>query len=154
MAFSVRIQQEDFSVDHEFMKIEGESSSSGAVVFFVGLVRDFYEAKDKSKKVFGIELEHYPDMTESAIFEIIEEAKKRYGIESARVVHRIGTLYAGDKIVLVACASSHREAAFQAAQYIMDFLKTKVPIWKKEIGDDGEQWLGVKDKDKRAAQQW
>ena len=154
MGFSVVIQEQDFDVAEEYQDIVDQASSAGAVVFFVGLVRDYYSKQEVTAKVRHIELQHYPEMTESLIAEIIEQAKQRYEIEAARVVHRVGRLTAGEQIVLVACASRHRDKAFEASQFIMDYLKTQATLWKREVGDKGEQWLGVKDKDKQALERW
>jgi len=125
----------------------------------VGLVRDLYESKsDEGQPVEGeidyIELKHYAGMTESLCQQIVDEARQKHPFDAARVVHRVGKLYAGDQIVMVAVASRHREAAFAAAQYIMDYLKTRATLWKKEVGARGEQWIGLKEKDAHAAQRW
>lgn len=126
---------------------------AGAIVFFVGLVRDFYTPSEPSK-VSHIELEHYAGMTEALCQDIIDRAQRRFAFDTARIVHRIGKLSAGEQIVFVAVASRNRDSAFQAAQFIMDFLKTRATFWKKEVGDNGQQWLGVKDSDEKASKRW
>ncbi len=151
---SVWVGEADFSVADEYRATCDLAPHAGAVVFFVGLVRDFYADKAADESVDYIELQHYPGMTESLCSEIVDQAHQRYPFEYARVLHRVGKLYAGDQIVMVAVAAQHRENAFQAAQFIMDFLKNRATFWKKEVGSRGQQWLGVKDKDKKALKRW
>lgn len=155
MSLSVLITEHDFNIASEYKALCDSAPHSGAVVFFVGLVRDLYK-QDAScdEKVSHIELEHYPGMTEQLCQQIMSEAQTRFGFSSARLVHRVGSLHAGDQIVFVAVASQHRESAFEAAQFIMDYLKTRATFWKKEVGDQGSHWLGIKDKDKKAAKRW
>lgn len=161
---SVWVGEADFDVNAEYHALCNAAPHSGAVVFFVGLVRDFYsevnaglEGKAGSstgESVDYIELQHYPGMTESVCNDIIQQAFFRYPFECAKVLHRVGRLQAGEQIVMVAIASSHRENAFQAAQFIMDHLKTRATFWKKEVGSRGQQWLGVKQKDQVAVKRW
>lgn len=150
----VIVKQADFDVAAEYASLCEAAPKSGAVVFFVGLVRDLYDGADDSDKVDYLELEHYPGMTERLCEQILDEAKQRYPYDVARIIHRVGKLYASDQIVMVSVASRHRENAFQAAQFIMDYLKTRATFWKKEVGGRGEQWLGIKQKDQLAAQRW
>lgn len=163
----VLITEDDFDVAQEYKKLCASAPKSGAVVFFVGLVRDLYgedvsgndtkQASDdqmSEESIDYLELQHYPGMTESLCQQIIDEARERFPFDAIRVVHRVGKIYAAEQIVLVAVASRHRDNAFQAAQYIMDYLKTRATLWKKEVGTRGESWLGVKDKDAVAAKSW
>lgn len=148
------ITEQDFDVGLEYATLCAAAPCAGAVVLFVGLVRDLYPDKLEQHKIDYLELQHYPGMTESLCQDIIEQARLRFPFDAVRLIHRVGKLYASDQIVMVAVASRHRDNAFQAAQFIMDYLKTRATFWKKEVGSRGEQWLGVKGKDQRAAQKW
>ena len=150
---NVVITKENFDVGEQYEALRNETSKSGAVVFFVGLVRDFYDDVE-GEKITHLQLHHYPGMTERLCEEIIEQAKTRYPFEKARVIHRVGNIAASEQIVMVAVASQHRDNAFQAAQFIMDYLKTKATFWKKEMGQRGEQWVEQKDKDLSALDRW
>ena len=154
----VIICEADFDVQAHYQSLVEAAPKAGAVVLFVGLVRDFTDAtadaSPLTSDVEHLELQHYPQMTETLCQEIIDQARSRFGFEAVRVVHRVGVLKAHQQIVLVAVASRHRDKAFQAAQFIMDYLKTRATFWKKEVGSHGGQWLGVKDSDQVAAQQW
>ena len=150
----IRIQSQDFDVGEEYSNISRASAQCGAVVTFVGLVRDIYDEKDSDESVQNIELEHYPGMTESVCKQIIEEAHQYYPFDAVTLIHRVGKLGPNAQIVFLAVASQHRENAFNAAQYIMDYLKTKATFWKREVGSRGSQWLGVKEKDAKAVQRW
>jgi len=150
----VLVSQDDFDVAKEYAALCDAAPNSGAVVFFVGLVRDLYDGVSSIDKIDYLELEHYPGMTERLCEQILDDANQRYPYDQARIIHRIGKLYASDQIVMVAVASRHRENAFQAAQFIMDYLKTRATFWKKEVGTRGEQWLGVKGKDQQATERW
>ena len=147
------VTEADFDVSAEYQKVCRSAPHAGAVVFFVGLVRDLYADGDDSAIEY-LELQHYPGMTEKLCQEIIDQARERFPFETARVIHRVGRIHASEQIVMVAVASRHRDNAFQAAQFIMDYLKTRATFWKKEVGDQGEQWLGMKDRDHAAAQRW
>ena len=149
----VTIQQADFDVAAEYQALCDQSKGAGAVVFFVGLVRELYDQQGNDKVKY-IELQHYAGMTESLCQDIIEQARQRFPFEAARVIHRVGKLYADEQIVMVAVASRHRDNAFSAAQFIMDYLKTRATLWKKEVGTKGEQWLGIKQSDADAAAKW
>ncbi|MCH9672141.1 MAG: molybdopterin synthase catalytic subunit MoaE [Gammaproteobacteria bacterium] len=146
----VRIQPEDFDVSAEMLALRAATRGIGAVVNFVGVVRD----ENDARTVGAMTLEHYPGMTEKAITEIVLEAEDRWRILGATVIHRIGVLEPGDQIVLVAVASGHRGDAFQACEYIMDFLKTRAPFWKKESTPDGERWVAYRSSDDAAAKRW
>jgi len=122
----------------------------GAVVSFVGLVRDMND----EQTVSTLTLEHYPGMTEKALQEIVDQAKQRWDIMDAVVIHRVGTLQPLDQIVLVAISSAHRQAAFSACEFVMDYLKTQAPFWKKETNGEGERWVEAKDSDTQAQTRW
>lgn len=146
----ISVQSNDFDVAAEYAALTEDDVAAGAVVLFVGRVREM----GLSSHVTGLTLEHYPGMTEKALNEIIDEAKARWEIIRCRIIHRIGTLTLGDQIVLVGVTSSHREQAFLAAEFLMDYLKTQAPFWKKESARDGDHWVTAKDKDTQAAQRW
>jgi molybdopterin synthase catalytic subunit len=151
MAFSICVQQNDFDVGQEYSALIAGDATAGAVVFFVGRVRDFNDGQ----AVTGLSLEHYPGMTEKILEQILEEAKQRWQLVSVRIIHRIGDLQLGDQIVFVGVTSAHREHAFQAAEFLMDFLKTRAPFWKKEINQEGKTvWVEAKNKDDKAAGRW
>lgn len=150
----VWVGESDFDVDAEYKRLCDDSPHAGAVVFFVGLVRDLYAKQLQHEAVDYIELQHYAGMTERLCQDIIKQAHQRSPFDSARVLHRVGKIYSGEQIVMVAVASRHRDKAFDAAQFIMDYLKTRATFWKKEVGSRGAHWLGVKDKDKAAAKRW
>lgn len=148
MAVRIRVQPEPFDMAAEVAALEGEGV--GAVVTFNGLVRNRSALGDVS----AIELEHYPAMTVPALEAIAAEAQTRWPLLGLTVIHRIGHLMAGDPIVLVAVASAHREAAFQAASFLMDYLKTRAPFWKKEWVNGEAHWVEAKASDGAAAERW
>ena len=147
---SVRIQREDFDISTEIAALRAARRDVGAVASFVGIVRDVNEGAS----VAGMTLEHYPGMTERSIQAIIDEAKSRWGIFEALVIHRIGELRPQDQIVLVIVTGSHRGDAFAACEFIMDYLKTQAPFWKKEQTPQGERWVEARDSDDKAAARW
>ena len=146
----VVIQEQDFDVTAELEALRAQSSSTGAIVTFTGLVRDIND----NDAVHHLFLEHYPGMTESSIEQIIEEACTRWEIIGTRVIHRVGHLKPRDQIVLVAVSSLHRKDAFMACEFIMDYLKTRAPFWKKELTPDGDRWLETRSTDFEAAKEW
>jgi molybdopterin synthase catalytic subunit len=147
----IKIQSEDFDLTTEVAKLRQGHKDIGAVVSFVGTVRDINEGDEVSV----LELEHYPGMTEKALEKIRLEAHERWELESSVIIHRIGKMYPCDQIVLVAVSSRHRENAFYAAHFIMDYLKTNAPFWKKETLPDGsERWVDARISDKEAEQRW
>lgn len=146
---SISVQSADFDLGEEYARLAGDARI-GAVVQFIGRVRDHCDGNEVRK----LTLEHYPGMTEKVLHEISERAMARWPLQSVRIVHRIGPLELADQIVLVQVASAHREAAFEAAQALMDFLKTEAPFWKQETTPEGTRWLDAHDKDERAAQRW
>lgn len=150
----VEIVEADFDVSNEYQLLCQAAPKSGAVVFFVGLVRDLYEDEDDSDSIEYLELSHYAGMTENLCQKIVDEARVKFPFDAVRLIHRVGKIYANEQIVMVAVASRHRDNAFQASRYIMDYLKTKATLWKKEVGTRGQQWVGTKQKDYDAEQRW
>ena len=147
---SVSVQMADFDIAAEIDALVGADLEVGAVVSFTGLVREMTEAG----AISALELEHYPGMTERALKAIVAEAHARWPLQGVRVIHRHGALAPGDRIVLVLTASRHREAAFEAAAFLMDYLKTRAPFWKKEAGAAGATWVDAREDDDRAAEKW
>ena len=148
----VRVSPQDFDLGAEVASLRDGDPGVGAVVAFVGTVREWQEARGRSGAV--MELEHYPGMTERSIAELVVQAHQRFDVHRVRVVHRVGPLAVADQIVLVAVASSHRHAAFDAAAFLMDWLKTQAPFWKKEVVDGAGHWVDARDSDTRAAARW
>lgn len=146
----VIIQEADFDIAEEVKVLRAQSSETGAIVTFIGLVRDISD----SDKVSGLYLEHYPGMTEKSIEGIVDAAQSRWQLIGTRVIHRVGQLSPSDQIVLVAVTSQHRKDAFLACEFIMDYLKTRAPFWKKEQTTEGERWLETRSSDVDAASQW
>lgn len=150
VANMISIQHEDFDVGVEYKALIQGDLSAGAVVTFVGRVRDLNLSRD----VLGLHLEHYPGMTEKSLQEIIDEAKNRWEILRCNIIHRIGDLQLGDNIVFVGVASTHRQDAFHAAEFLMDYLKTRAPFWKKELTRQGSVWVESQEKDTESAKRW
>lgn len=146
----IRVQREDFDVGAELERLVGGNTRIGGVCTFVGLVRDL--ADDKS--VAAMTLEHYPAMTEKELARIDAEAQARWPLEATLIVHRYGRLEPGDRIVLVIAASAHRSAAFEACHFLIDWLKTKAPFWKREETPEGGRWVDARSDDDRAAARW
>ncbi|GAB3422247.1 molybdopterin synthase catalytic subunit MoaE [Massilia agilis] len=146
----VRVQAGDFDLGAEVARLRAGDARAGAVVTFVGTVRDMNDGA----QVAGMELEHYPGMTERALEDIVEQARARWPLLGALVIHRIGPLLPRDQIVLVAVASSHRGEAFAACEFIIDYLKTDAPFWKKEATPDGGRWVDARDSDDTAKAKW
>ncbi|KXI23690.1 molybdopterin synthase catalytic subunit MoaE [Photobacterium sanguinicancri] len=145
----ISVQEADFSVAEEYERL-AQGTSAGAVVTFIGKVRDFNQGDD----VTGLSLEHYPGMTEKSLEEIVEQANARWPLIATRVIHRVGDLELGDQIVFVGVSSAHRGAAFQACEFIMDYLKTQAPFWKKERTAEATRWVDARDTDTSAADRW
>ena len=146
----IRVQEEDFDIGAEVAALRGERTDIGAIVTFTGLVRD----GGPDNPLVSMTLEHYPGMTEQELERIETEAHQRWPLTGSLIIHRYGTLRPGDNIVLVITASAHRQAAFEAASFLMDFLKTNAPFWKKETGPDGAQWVAAKSTDDAALEKW
>ncbi|NIV75667.1 MAG: molybdopterin synthase catalytic subunit MoaE [Gammaproteobacteria bacterium] len=150
----IRVQGEDFDVSAEIAALRRVDPKVGAVACFVGLVRDVNDNQGESQGVRAMTLEHYPGMTERAIGAIVDQARERWQVLDVTVVHRVGTLHPTDQIVLVGVASAHRKDAFAACEFIMDFLKTRAPFWKKEDTEDGSKWVDARGSDAEAAARW
>ena len=147
---SVTIQHEDFDVGAEMQALRAMSNNVGALVSFVGLVRDM----SYNEVVENIYVEHYPGMSERALTGIIAAAKKRWDLLGVRVIHRVGKLGPNDQIVLVLTSSTHRGHAFSSCEFIIDYLKTDAPFWKKEIKPEGGEWVVTKDSDVQRMERW
>ncbi len=147
---AVSVQTEDFDVSHEIAAVRRDNPRIGAIASFVGVVRDLNDGDS----VAEMTLEHYPGMTEKSIDDIITEARARWDVMNARVIHRVGTLKPLDQIVLVVVASGHRGDAFAACEFIMDYLKTRAPFWKKEQTPNGGRWVDARVADDVAAERW
>ena len=147
---AVRVQTGDFDAGAEMAAMRRGNPKIGAIASFVGVVRDLNEGAD----VAEMTLEHYPGMTEKALEDIVTEAKARWDIYDALIVHRVGTLKPTDQIVLVVVASGHRGDAFQACEFLMDYLKTRAPFWKKERTPEGGRWVDARKADDAAADRW
>ncbi len=145
---AVRVQEEPFNAGDELNTFSKTSTDVGAVVSFTGLVRDV------AGGLQTMEIEHYPAMTERAIIEIVEDAKARWSLKDVLVIHRYGRLEAGDTIMMVATSSKHRADAFAAADFLMDYLKSRAPFWKKETTGNGASWVDGKDEDEDALNRW
>jgi len=146
----IRVQREDFDIGAELERLMKGRRDLGAVVTFTGCVRDRAGAREISEMT----LEHYPGMTERELERIESEAFERWPLQDCLIVHRYGALVPGDKIVLVITASPHRRAAFEAAEFLMDYLKTSAPFWKRETGPDGAHWVESRGSDDEALQRW
>ena len=146
---TVRVQSEVFAPGAELDAFSAGLSDAGAVVSFTGVVRD----RDQGG-LTAMEIEHYPAMTERAIAAIVDEARARWDLADALVIHRYGRLALGAPMMMVATASRHRVAAFEAAEFLMDYLNSRAPFWKKEIGQDGADWVAAKDADEAALGRW
>ncbi len=146
----IRVQQADFDLSQEIARMREGDGRVGAVVSFVGTVRDLNEGAVVSE----MELEHYPGMTEKALEDIVQQARARWTLFGVTVLHRVGPLQPLDQIVLVACASAHRGEAFAACEFIMDYLKTDAPFWKKEQTPEGARWVDARASDDSAKAKW
>lgn len=144
----IRVQQEDFDIGAEVARLKAGRSDIGAIVTFLGTVRD------QDGAVAAMTLEHYPGMTEAELARVEAEACARWPLQASLVVHRHGSLKPGDNIVLVVTASEHRDAAFEAARFLMDYLKTRAPFWKREDGPYGPRWVEAEARDETATARW
>lgn len=145
---SVRVQREDFDPGAEIARLQRDDA--GAIVSFVGVVR----GESQGEKLVSMTLEHFPGMTERELERIEREARTRWSLQGVSVVHRVGELKPGERIVLVVTAAAHRRAAFEAAEFLMDYLKTRAPFWKRELRASGEHWVEARDSDDTAAARW
>lgn len=146
---AARVQTEPFDVSREIALLHGHNAAVGAIAVFIGTVRELQGATMRS-----LTLEHYPGMTEAALDDIIEKARARFRLIDCTIVHRVGELRVLDAIVLVAVSAQHRKAAFEACEFVMDFLKTQAPFWKKEMTDQGSSWVEARASDDTAAARW
>ena len=148
---AVRVQREDFDIGADVGRLTAGRTDIGAVVTFTGVMR----SENDGASVAAMTLEHYPGMTETELARVEAEAGSRWPLQASLIVHRVGALNPGDNIVLVVTASAHREAAFAAAEFLMDYLKTRAPFWKKETRTNGaERWVDARDTDETAAERW
>ncbi|MCA0905939.1 MULTISPECIES: molybdenum cofactor biosynthesis protein MoaE [Ruegeria] len=145
----IAVQEEAFDLGAEANAFAAGDDSNGAIVTFTGVVRDL-----ASGDLDVMEIEHYPGMTERALTKIAEEAQARWALGDVLVIHRFGRLVPGDRIMMVATAAPHRKDAFEAAEYLMDYLKSRAPFWKKEITRSGAEWVAAKDQDEDALTRW
>ncbi len=145
---SVRVQSEPFDMGAEVTAFTASVPGAGAVVTFSGLVRD------EGGTLTAMEIEHYPGMTERALEKIRADALARWSLTDAMIIHRYGPMKPGDQIMMVATAARHRTDAFAAAEFLMDYLKSRAPFWKKEFGTDGDAWVAAKDEDEDALDRW
>ena len=150
----ISVQHEDFNMGVEYENLRISSQSPGAIVTFTGLVRQIYNNESKGDIVQSLYLEHYPGMTEKKLSEIEVQATSQWDLLGSKIIHRVGELSADDQIVFVGVASSHREDAFLAAQYIMDFLKHEAPFWKKQKTQCGVEWVTSRKSDVTAINKW
>jgi molybdopterin synthase catalytic subunit len=146
----ITVQHEDFRIGEQLDSVRKDRTDIGAIVSFTGLVRDLNEGDEVSQ----LTLEHYPGMTERQLEQIAADAEQRWPLQAVTIIHRVGELAPGDQIVLVITASAHRGAAFEANQFIMDYLKTRATFWKKELMGDSSRWLESRDSDTDAAKRW
>jgi molybdopterin synthase catalytic subunit len=150
MTFTVSIQTQDFDVSQELEALRAGDARVGAVCSFLGTVRE----RNDGSSVASMALEHYPGMTEKSITDMMDEAKKRFDIFAARVIHRVGLLHPEDQIVFVAVTSAHRGESFKACEFLMDYLKTQAPFWKKEVTPEGARWVDARVSDDQALARW
>ncbi|HCL72551.1 MAG: molybdopterin synthase catalytic subunit MoaE [Gammaproteobacteria bacterium] len=154
----ITVQQADFDLAAEYKRLREDAGDAGAIVTFTGLVREFY-MPDADEALTGgstqtLYLEHYPGMTEKSLQDIVAQAESRWPLLGTRIIHRIGKLQPGDQIVIVATASSHRHAAFEAAEFIMDYLKSHAPFWKKQSSATSSDWISSRSSDSEALKRW
>jgi|TARA_B100000959_G_scaffold36995_1_gene35654 molybdopterin synthase catalytic subunit len=143
------VQTEDFDLTTEVEFIKSSSPNVGAIVSFIGTVRDL-----NNESLVSLTLEHYPEMTEKSLESIANKARDKWELESITIIHRVGTLCIGDQIVLVITTSEHRQEAFDSCNFIMDYLKTDAPFWKKEISDKEEKWVEIRETDEKQKSRW
>lgn len=153
-AISVAVQTQDIDLAAEYAALRSAGPSVGAIVSFLGLMRDMNEVSGEAAQVSHLMLEHYPGMTQDSLQRIAHQAAQRFALHAVRVVHRVGQFAPSDAIVWVGVASSHRQASFDGCAYVMDTLKTQAPFWKKERTSSGERWVDARETDLAAAKRW
>ena len=146
----ISVQTQDFDFAYEYQKLRESNNNDGAIVTFVGLVRDM----NLQKSVSSLFLEHYPAMTEKVLNNIVEKARAKWQLGSVSIIHRIGQLKVSEQIVFVGVTSQHRQSAYHANEFVMDYLKTQAPFWKKETTSDGDKWIEAKASDMEKTQNW
>lgn len=149
----ISVQEEDFDLATEYSKLRVAAGDAGAIVTFTGLVRELHEQQGQDR-ISALNLEHYPGMTEKALQDIAGKAQARWQLLATRIIHRVGRLQPGEQIVLVGTASSHRQDAFAAADFIMDYLKSNAPFWKKQETPQGSHWVETRETDAAALARW
>ena len=150
----ISVQHEDFNIGVEYESLRSLAVSPGAIVTFTGLVRQIYDQDSESEAVQALYLEHYPGMTEQKLTDIQNQAHSEWEILESKIIHRVGELKADDQIVFVGVASRHREDGFLAAQYMMDFLKSEAPFWKKQRTEKDNKWVNSRNSDLKAIRKW
>lgn len=145
----IRVQDAAFDLGVEATAFASQTSASGAIVTFTGIVRD-----NADGSLDYMDIEHYPGMTEAALRQIAQDAHDKWSLEDTLIIHRVGKMRAGEMIMMVATASRHRKDAFEAAEFLMDFLKSRAPFWKKEVSKDGSGWVEARDEDEAALARW
>ena len=151
----ISVQTEDFNIAQEYLELRERAGDAGAIVTFTGLVREIYDhGNPGAEKIQSLTLEHYPGMTEKALQSIVDAANEKWALLSTRVIHRVGSLEPSDQIVFVGTASAHRQNAFDATRFIMDYLKSEAPFWKKQSTEKGEEWIESRQSDTDALETW
>jgi len=151
----IQVQEADFEVAAEYAALRTQAPKIGAIATFTGLVRDFNEGDSQSlQSVNNLYLEHYPGMTEKVLAKIVDQACERWELDGVRLIHRVGPMHPCDQIVFVGVSSAHRGEAFAACEFLMDFLKTQAPFWKKEQTPEGDRWVDARNGDSEAANRW
>jgi molybdopterin synthase catalytic subunit len=150
----VAVQTNDIDLSAEYAALRSVSTQVGGIATFLGVMRDMNDVSGELAQVSTLTLEHYPAMTQASLQEIAQQASSRFNLHAVRVVHRVGTFSPSDAIVWVGVAASHRQAAFDGCAYVMDYLKTQAPFWKKESTPKGERWVDARDSDNAAQQRW
>ena len=151
----ISVQTEDFNIALEYLRLRERAGDAGAIVTFTGLVREIYDhCSADTERIQTLNLEHYPGMTEKALQSIVDAANEKWALLSTRVIHRVGSLKPSDQIVFVGTASAHRQNAFDATRFIMDYLKSEAPFWKKQSTEEGEEWIESRQSDAEALETW
>ena len=150
----IAVQTADIDLNAEYAALRSVSAQVGGIATFLGVMRDINDVGGDTAQVNTLTLEHYQGMTESSLQAIAQQASKRFNLQAVRVVHRVGTFSPSDAIVWVGVAASHRQAAFDGCAYVMDYLKTQAPFWKKEVTPQGSRWVDARDSDTAAQQRW